>query len=400
METLIKDKLTQKMGYNKDMLDTIIKVELAQKVNSIDKDGYYPNSIMRNMGKANLYKIIDSFSELNSNANTNHLISQGLKNVINNLASVANTCGTTAFCAWCQDALSWYLINSNNKKLQESTLDSVLNGELLGGTGLSNPMKAYADIEKNYLSAIQTNNGYIINGTLPWVSNIEYGHIFGSIFNVKNSNHNAMGIIRCDSNKVLLKSKIKFCALNGSATQSVVLKNYFMPFSDVLADPVEPYLIKIAPGFILLQTGLAMGVIRSCIDEINKSNKNQSHINRFIEDQGCELENSLNEFCKRVWLLCETPFNSDDPIYMQELLKVRLEASKLSIRSASSACLHGGARGYLYNTTAHRNLKEAYFVAIVTPSIKHINKELEDIKNGVGVMKKWKNNTNCGDYII
>ena len=41
------------------------------------------------------------------------------------------------------------------------------------------------------------------------------------------------------------------------------------------------------------------------------------------------------------------------------------------------AMLHQGARGYLRTAAAQRRLREAYFVAIVTPSLKHLRREIE-----------------------
>ncbi len=40
--------------------------------------------------------------------------------------------------------------------------------------------------------------------------------------------------------------------------------------------------------------------------------------------------------------------------------------------------LHQGARGYVSTGAAQRRLREAYFVAIVTPATKHLRKMLAD----------------------
>ena len=40
--------------------------------------------------------------------------------------------------------------------------------------------------------------------------------------------------------------------------------------------------------------------------------------------------------------------------------------------------LHAGARGFVTNAAAQRRLRESYFVAIVTPALKHLRKELSD----------------------
>jgi alkylation response protein AidB-like acyl-CoA dehydrogenase len=47
-----------------------------------------------------------------------------------------------------------------------------MRGETLGGTGMSNPMKSFAQIESLLLKATPVDGGYRINGTLPWVSNL------------------------------------------------------------------------------------------------------------------------------------------------------------------------------------------------------------------------------------
>ena len=51
----------------------------------------------------------------------------------------------------------------------------------LGGTGLSNPMKSFAQIEALLLKATPVEGGYLVNGTLPWVSNLAPDHYFGAI---------------------------------------------------------------------------------------------------------------------------------------------------------------------------------------------------------------------------
>jgi hypothetical protein len=41
-----------------------------------------------------------------------------------------------------------------------------------------------------------------------------------------------------------------------------------------------------------------------------------------------------------------------------------------------------GAKGYLQRSPAQRRLREAYFVAIVTPAIKHLRREIARVENG------------------
>ena len=47
------------------------------------------------------------------------------------------------------------------------------------------------------------------------------------------------------------------------------------------------------------------------------------------------------------------------------------------MRASQSAMMHTGAKGYLREAPAQRKLRESYFIAIVTPAIKHLRKELD-----------------------
>ncbi|PAF43516.1 acyl-CoA dehydrogenase family protein [Helicobacter sp. 11S02629-2] len=369
------------------MLHTILEKELTPKVETIDRHGFYPESILRNMGKVGVYRL-------------NDIEENGLNKNIEDMSFVSKVCMTTGFCVWCQDVLGWYLYNTQNMSLKNKLLPLIENGLVLGGTGLSNPMKSYAKIENNHLSAKRVSGGYVLNGTLPWVSNLQYGHYLGVIFNVRDKNHNVMGVVYCDPSTMKLKENIHYSALEGSATASVILKDYFMSDDDVLADPAEPYLVNITPGFILLQAGMAMGVLLSSLDVIKASNQTHHHINKYLPLQESELEARTASLAETVYRLAKNPYDVFNPFYLREVLRARLEASYLVLEATQSACLHAGTQGYLYSAKAQRNLREGYFVAIVTPSIKHLIKELEDIENGVGVMSNWKQVKDIGYYEI
>jgi alkylation response protein AidB-like acyl-CoA dehydrogenase len=66
--------------------------------------------------------------------------------------------------------------------------------------------------------------------------------------------------------------------------------------------------------------------------------------------------------------------------YVKETLELRLAGGELSLKAANAAMLHLGAKGYLRNNAAQRRLREAYFIAIVTPATKHLRKELAEME--------------------
>ena len=68
-----------------------------------------------------------------------------------------------------------------------------------------------------------------------------------------------------------------------------------------------------------------------------------------------------------------------DDDYWRTVVELRLEAGDASVAAAHAAMLHCGARGYLMSHRAQRRLREAYFVAIVTPATKQLRKMLADM---------------------
>ena len=56
-----------------------------------------------------------------------------------------------------------------------------------------------------------------------------------------------------------------------------------------------------------------------------------------------------------------------------------LPAGDTAVAAAHAAMLHQGARGYVSHGAAQRRLREAYFVAIVTPATKQLRKMLAEL---------------------
>lgn len=118
----------------------------------------------------------------------------------------AKVCMTTAFCLWCHLAALTYLRKTDNETLRTKILPLLERGEVLGATGLSNPMKYYAGLEKLHLTAARVDGGYVVNGILPAVSNLGVNHWFGAI--AHNGEQEVMVFVNTDHERITLKEKI------------------------------------------------------------------------------------------------------------------------------------------------------------------------------------------------
>jgi len=138
---------------------------------------------------------------------------------------------------------------------------------------------------------------------------------------------------------------------------------------------VGPYIKRIKGAFILLQTGMALGVVQGSIDSMWQVEQQLGHVNQYLEDRPDELQGEANELAARILRLAATPFDGSRE-YLLEVLDARAHGAELSLRASQSALLHQGARGYLMSAAPQRRIREAHFVAIVTPAIKHLRREM------------------------
>ncbi len=348
----------------------VATAQLAPIAEKIDREGHYPREVMQALGVAGAYRAQMAAPRGEADYAA----------AIQAMAEVSSVCMSTGFMMWCQNVCSLYIEQSGNSALIERRLDAHISGATLGGTGMSNPMKTFAGIETMLLKGQRVRGGYVVNGTLPWVSNIGPGHYLGAVCHVEGRvetepPHQVMFLLDCSAPGVALKHCPTFSGMEGTSTLSVRATNLFVSEAEIIADPAVPYIKRIRGAFVLQQTGMALGVIQGAIDSIWQVEQQLGHVNQYLDNRPGELQGELDDLRKRILRLAATPFEADNE-YLLEVLDARAHCGELSLRATQSALLHQGARGYLMNAAPQRRIREAHFVAIVTPAIKHLRKEI------------------------
>jgi alkylation response protein AidB-like acyl-CoA dehydrogenase len=218
-----------------------------------------------------------------------------------------------------------------------------------------------------------------VRGALPWVSNLGTDHFFGTIFEIEDKPGGiVMFLADCSNRAITLQPCKPFLAMDGTGTYGVQVRDVFVPDGLILAEPAGPFVKKIRAGFILLQAGMAIGLIRDCIAIMNEVGGSLGHVNRFLPQQPVDFQGLLSDLEAQTMEMAADPFNADDG-YWRQVIELRLQAGDASVAAAHAAMLHCGARGYVMSHRAQRRLREAYFIAIVTPATKQLRKMLAEV---------------------
>lgn len=349
-------------------VQAIAQGPLKQQVEAIDR-GLYPQAILRDLARVGAMS-----AHLDTDTQP---ADYGL--AIQAMAEVSRVCGATGFMMWCQAVCGLYLQHSGNPALTGRVLQAHLSGEGLGGTALSNPMKSYAQIEGMLLRARAVEGGYRVSGTLPWVSNLGPKQYCGAIASLESDSssepHEVMFLLQCDAPGVEMRECPSFSGMEGTGTYALRLSDHFVGADQLIADPTRPFIASIRAAFVMLQCGMAVGVTQGAIDSMWAVEGPLGHVNQFLEDRPDALQAELDELSARVMKLAETPFDTSKELFI-DVLDARAHGAELCLRAAQSALMHQGARGYLLSSDVQRRVRESHFVAIVTPAIKHLRKEI------------------------
>lgn len=342
-------------------LQALIEEQLVPEVSVIDLEGHYPQSFLQALGAAGYYQV-RNLPEWRVTERKLRLIE-----------TVSQTCNSTAFLVWCHLTGLSYVAHGESRYLLERLLPRLESGEILCGTGLSNAMKYYAGLEPLKLRAERVSGGYVCDGVLPFVSNLAPGQWFGAIAQV-DDRHRVMLFIPCDADGLTLRERRGFMGMNGTATYHCHFERVFVPDDYVLSEDADALVRRVRTGFVLSQVGMALGLCGSAIASM--AQLAQAGANRFLPASPEGFAERYERLRERTYSLAEQA--QTEAVAFPEVARVRLDSAYLAIDVATTAVLYSGGAGYLQSSTASRRLREAFFVALVTPTVKHLERVLKE----------------------
>ncbi|WP_027416634.1 acyl-CoA dehydrogenase family protein [Aneurinibacillus terranovensis] len=343
------------------LYENFLKKELVSVACIVDEEGYYPESIMRGLGELGAFQV-SGLSEQDALSKRLELIELSAK-----------YCVSTSFLIWCHTTAISFVLNSNNEYLKKKLLPLLEDGQVLAGTGLSNPMKYYAGMEPIRLKAKRVDKGYKISGVTPYVSNVGPGHWFGIIAQV-NEKQRIFTMVDCDSLGLSMTEHKDFSGLNGTRSFTCRFNDVFIPNEFIISDSADQFIPMIRSSFVLTQVGMGLGLVQASVDTMLKAMNKQNGTNRYMDICPSQILDQVTALQQKAYLLSGSSKDED----FISAVQIRLQTAELALKATETAVLYQGAAGYFRKSDCMRRLREALFIAVVTPAIKHLKRLLHE----------------------
>ncbi|HBO0507297.1 TPA: acyl-CoA/acyl-ACP dehydrogenase, partial [Pseudomonas aeruginosa] len=194
-----------------------------------------------------------------------------LADAVERVAAVAARSLTAAFVFWGQRAFIEYLLQSPNQELRQRLLGDLLAGRLAGATGLSNAMKFLSGIEALQVVAHAEEAGWRLDGRLPWVTNLRSGDFVVAAAIERGEGGSPFVLAIPEGLAGLQRSAdLRLLGLQCSNTAALDLRAVAVGRDWLLHDDARQFLPRVRPAFLGLQCGMAIGLARRALDEVQR----------------------------------------------------------------------------------------------------------------------------------
>ncbi|WP_447790826.1 acyl-CoA dehydrogenase [Pseudomonas farris] len=290
------------------------------------------------------------------------------------VAEVASHSLAAAFVFWGQRAFIEYLLQSPNTVLREGLLPSLLVGELAGATGLSNAMKFLSGIEALQVRARPQDSGWTLNGRLHWVTNLrKSGFVVATAIDDEAGGAPFILAIPDALVGVQRSADLQLMGLQSSNTAALDLRQVEVDRNWLLHEDARVFLPAVRPAFLGLQCGLAIGLARRALREVEAHLQGgRSILLEPLLEQREHLEQTASE-------LKEGLLDGRFLTQPAALFRLRIALAESAANAVQLELQASGGKAYLieHGSGFARRWRESAFVPIVTPSLVQLRAELQ-----------------------
>jgi alkylation response protein AidB-like acyl-CoA dehydrogenase len=268
---------------------------------------------------------------------------------------LAAACLTTTFVLTQRNAACQRIASSTNEEIKAELLPPLCTGESFATVGISHLTTSRQHLAKPAVSAVETANGFVLNGTVPWVTG------------ARSADHLVSGGTLADGRQVLLavpashpgvevQPPMRLLALSASQTATVSFTNVEVPRRSLLHGPIEN-VMRVGGGGAgsLTTSALAQGVTRGVLSRLFLEGERRPDLVPIHQALAAEY----NQASTDLYAAAET---KKAPAPSSE--SVRQKANSLVLRAAQAYLAASKGAGFVQGHPAERAVREAMFFLV------------------------------------
>lgn len=293
------------------------------------------------------------------------------------ISAVAQHSLTAAFMLWGHRCYVEFLIRTPNTALRDAQLPAILSGERAGASALSNVMKYLAGLEPLQVTARTEGDAVVINGKLPWVTNLRKAGFWvaaaadpveGGPALVVSLAHDDAGLVRSDDLSLL--------GMRASDTAAVTLTEVRLPRSRIISQNAPEWLPGVRPLFIALQCAMTIGLARRSLAEAGgHAGAGRGVLAPSLADAARRLDRAEAQVFAGIR-------GGSFAAHIAPLFELRIELAELAQEAVGLELQSGGGRNFLREPGRDfaRRWREAAFIPLITPSLVQLRAALAAAK--------------------
>lgn len=299
----------------------------------------------------------------------------GGDNVMYSIAveELSRVCGTTGVIVSAHTSLCVAPIYEfGNEEQKNKYLPKLCSGEWIGAFGLTEP-NAGTDASAQQTTAVETEEGYLLNGNKIFITNAGYAHVY-IVFAMTDKSVGVKGIstfiVEKDTPGFSIGKKELKLGIRGSATCELIFENCIIPKENLLG--------KIGGGFSIAMKTLdggrigiaaqALGIAQGALDETVKYTKERKQFGRTIsqfQNTQFQMADLYTKTEASRLLVRSAAYKKDSgEQYACDAAMAKLFASETAMEVTTKAVQFHGGYGYTREYPVERMMRDAKITEI------------------------------------
>lgn len=282
------------------------------------------------------------------------------------ITAISERCLASAFVTWSHRMTIEYVDRWGSDWLRATYLDQLQSGERIGSTALATALADKSGKELLPITFERDGDDYIINGVIPWASNLYPDTL--TVFAARNETTEERAVFSAtlDQPGISVKPAAELLALNATVSGTVRFEGLRLQQRNLLTLDIDRFLGQMRPRFLVLQSAFCLGLIRASLAAIQSA----PSATPFAEDiaqyiaEAEDLESNLAELAETLTEY-PAPGNGHAPL---PYLRVRLSAAQLAQAVTRVELASIGGRGYFKASDTSRRIRESLFLSVQAPT--------------------------------